>query len=208
MDNLAQFNEGVQRIRNLKQEAPGVPGVELPVPESAKRDALRDLYQHHLGVYEQLAQAKREEVATNLRKAREQLFRYRSGLGIDVVQINMSTRDAMERLQGITDPQELRARLADAAEFGDQVMAKCILRKGVELGEDFGGADIVRDYLAHYPGEAQAYSQLESASLEADRIEQWGVSGTPSNPEDASQSFSSPGGGLIPDSIIGQAGGQ
>jgi hypothetical protein len=203
MANLQQFNEDAERIRNMEQELPGM-GISVSASEATKREAIRELYDKHSKRYEELAAAKRKEVADNLQTARQQLFRYRTGMGIDVVEISVSTRDALERLAGITSPQELRDRLADAHELGDTIMARCILRKAVELGEDFGGGAIVQDYLNRYPGQRDAYNTLESASLEADRIAQWGISGSIPNPEDAGLSFSSPGGGLIPDTMTTQ----
>jgi hypothetical protein len=207
MSNLATYAENAEKIRNMKQETE-VSGVSIPVPEQVKRDALRDLYEHHAQVYEQLAQAKRQEVADNLAKARQELFRYRTGMGADIVEISVSTRDAMERLQGITNPQELRQRLADAHELGDTIMARCILRKGVDLGGDFGGTEIVRDYLTRYPNQAEAYAALEEASMEQQRIEMMGVGGSITNPEDAARGFSGVGsGGLIPDGFTSEGAG-
>jgi hypothetical protein len=209
-DNLALYTENAEKIRTMKQETE-VSGVSIPVPGEVKRAALRDLYEHHRQVYEQLAAAKRQEVADNLTKARQQLFKYRTGMGVDHVEISLSQRDAEDRLAGITDPNELRTRLETAHELGDDVMARAILRRGVSLGEDFGGADIVRQYLSLYPGQQDAYTALEDAAMEATRLEQMGVGGTILNPEDAARTFSgmsgSSAGGLIPDSFTSEGDG-
>lgn len=204
MSNLAQFNEHAEQIRNLRQET-AVAGVEIPVPEETKRAALRDLFEHHAAIYEQLKAAKLQEVADNVAQARQNLFRYRSGLGIDLISINMSVRDAEERLAGVSNPSELAERLETAAEYGDQIMAKCILKRAVGLGEDFGGGPLVHRFLELYPGEAQNYAALQDASTEANRIEMLGVGGSITNPEDAAQSFSGIGGGIIPDHYTGQS---
>jgi hypothetical protein len=199
--NLEQFHEGLRRIENLKEELPGL-GVSVDVSEDAKRQATRDLYGKHLAEYERLAQLKAEEVSSNLSSARQDLFRTKA-MGYEP-EIAMSQRDAQDRLRGVTDPSELSTRLAEAYELNDRIMTRAVLRHAVDTLGDIGdaGTSLVRQYLSLYPGDADAYSRLEDAWMAHEHLQQWGPGYQPMNPEDASRTFRSAGGGEIPAGLV------
>jgi hypothetical protein len=195
--NLTAYMTGLEAIENAVQVIEDT-GVTIPAPPESKRQAKRDLFDKHFAEYNRLADLKRQEVDDNLSKARQRMFRTVAA-GYEP-EIAMSQRDAADRLEGVNSIDELQRRLETAFELNDKIMCRAILRKGVEFGQDFGGVGLVQSYLRMFPGEAEAYSQLEDASLEHERLQVLGVGGTPPNPEDPSRTFR--GSGQIPENLI------
>jgi hypothetical protein len=77
----------------------------------------------HRAEYERLAQEKIDTVSANLEKTRAAAFKPRVGTDSHT-QVQMSMRDALDRLEGVTDPRELRSRLVQSHELGDSIQAK------------------------------------------------------------------------------------
>ena len=210
--NLTTFQDALQQVDEMVEQVPGM-GLSVPVDDTVKRQLKRELFDRHHEEYQRLAALKRQEVQQNMSQARQQLFRPRPGITETPAEVQMSMRDAMDRLQGVTDPSELSARLATSAEMGDRIMAQAILRTTVDAVGNIGeaGPELVRQYLSHYPNEQESYYRLEDASQEQEKLAQFGVPFTPLNPEDVSASFgrgagpteTSGSGNLIPDGIVG-----
>jgi hypothetical protein len=179
--NLERYTEERSRIRNMKVPL-GEMGVEVDVSPEAKRRYIAERYKKAKATYDKLAAQKREEVVSNLEETRLAMFRPRVS-GADPVSLQMSMRDALSRLDGITDARTLNDRLARAHQLGDTVMAKAILVRGVELG-DFGGRSVVDTYLEKFPNERDTYMNYVAAAEEFNRVERFGVSGTPDAPSE------------------------
>ena len=120
--NLEEYNRAREEIKNLRAEMPGI-GVPVNVSDEAKAEMLRELYAKHRAEYERLAQEKIDTVSANLEKTRAAAFKPRVGTDSHT-QVQMSMRDALDRLEGVTDPRELRSRLVQSHELGDSIQAK------------------------------------------------------------------------------------
>jgi hypothetical protein len=179
LGNLARYNEERGRIRNMKVPLSEL-GVEVDISPDAKRRYLAELYKKARATYEQLAAKKRAEVVANLEGSRIATFRPKVP-GADPASLQMSMRDALDRLDGITDARALNDQLARAHQMGDTVMAKAILVRGVALG-DLGGQSVVDTYLEKFPNEREAYMNYVGAAEEFNRVEKFGVTGTPDEP--------------------------
>lgn len=171
-NNLREYMDSQERIRDMKVDA-GV-GVPVDVSPEAKAQMYRDLYAKHKRRYDELAQEKIATVQANLERTRAEAFKPRVGTD-SYTHVMMSYRDALDRLDGITSPSQLRDRLAQAAEIGDGVMAKAILFRGYTLGADFGADAVVGDYLRRYPGEQQRWSAFMDAAEAHNDLERMGV---------------------------------
>jgi hypothetical protein len=179
LGNLERYNEERGRIRNMKAPLSEL-GVEVDISPDAKRRYMAELYKKAKATYEKLAAKKRAEVVSNLEESRVGAFRPRVP-GADPASLQMSMRDALDRLDGITDAKELNERLARAHDMGDTVMAKAILVRGVALGY-LGGQSVVDTYLQKFPNEREAYMNYVGAAEEFNRVEKFGVTGTPDEP--------------------------
>jgi hypothetical protein len=177
--NLEVYNENRARIKNLKTTLPEL-GIEVDVSSEAKRKYLADLYRKHAAEHRRLAEQKIEEVNRSLEERRAEAFRP-GAAGSDRTAVTMSMRDALDRLEGVTSPDELSRKLEQAHELGDEVMAKAILRKGYELGE-LGGERVVGSYLERYPDELKTWSSFMDAAEEFNRVEAFGVGFAPDRP--------------------------
>jgi hypothetical protein len=177
--NLERYNEERTRIRNMRVPLSEL-GVEVDISPDAKRRYLAELYRKAKATYDKLAAKKRAEVITNLEETRISAFRPKV-TGADPASLQMSMRDALDRLDGISDARELNDRLARAHEMGDTVMAKAILVRGVALGA-LGGQSVVDTYLEKFPNEREAYMGYVSAAEEFNKVEKFGVTGTPDEP--------------------------
>jgi hypothetical protein len=177
--NLERYQEQKERIRNMKV-ADAELGVDIDVSRQAKTRYIAELYKKAKATYDQLAAKKRAEVEANLEETGLAAFRPKVS-GADPVNLQMSMRDALSRLDGVTDARALNAQLARAHQMGDTVMAKAILMRGVELG-DLGGRGVVDAYLEKFPNERETYMNYVAAAEEFNRVEKFGVSGTPDEP--------------------------
>jgi hypothetical protein len=179
LGNLERYNEERARIRNMRVPL-GELGVEVDISPDAKRRYLAELYKKARATYEQLAAKKRAEVVANLEERRISAFRPKVP-GADPASLQMSMRDALDRLDGVTDARALNEQLTRAHEMGDTVMAKACLVRGVALGE-LGGQSVVDTYLQKFPNEREAYMNYVGAAEEFNKVEKFGVTGTPDEP--------------------------
>jgi hypothetical protein len=179
LGNLERYNEERSRIRNMRVPLSEM-SVEVDISPDAKRRYLAELYRKAKATYDKLANQKRQEVVRNLEESRVAVFRPKV-VGADPASLQMSMRDALDRLDGISDARELNERLARAHEMGDTVMAKAVLVRGVALG-DLGGQSVVDTYLQKFPNEREAYMNYIGAAEEFNKVEKFGVTGTPDEP--------------------------
>jgi hypothetical protein len=179
LGNLERYNEERSRIRNMRVPLSEM-SVEVDISPDAKRRYLAELYRKAKATYDKLANQKRQEVVRNLEERRVAVFRPKV-VGADPASLQMSMRDALDRLDGISDARELNERLARAHEMGDTVMAKAVLVRGVALG-DLGGQSVVDTYLQKFPNEREAYMNYIGAAEEFNKVEKFGVTGTPDEP--------------------------
>ncbi len=173
LDNLRDYHDKVERIRNLRIEVD--PGLSITVEagRQAKQEALHRAYQEADARYKKLAAKKRQEALERVDETRLAAFRPKGGESV-----MMSYRDALARLDGVTDDGELRATLERAYEVGDDVMAKAILRRAYELHSEH----LVTDYFSKYPGARLAWDAFMAAAEEHNAIESGGFPGAPDRP--------------------------
>ena len=77
--------------------------------------------------------------------------------------VQMSMRNALDRLEGVTDPRELRSRLAQSHELGDSIQAKA-------------------NFLSMYPGEVETWNQFMDAAEAHNDLERMGPGYAPDPP--------------------------
>jgi len=173
MDNLRDYNEKVGRIRDMRIDVDVELGITVEAGAQAKRAALARAYREASGRYKSLEQQARQKAAERVDQTRLGAFKPRGGESA-----MMSYRDALGRLDGVTEQGPLKVALSRAYEVGDDVMAKAVLRRGYEVASEH----LVADYHAKYPGDRGAWDEFVAAAEDANAIESGGLPGSPDKP--------------------------
>jgi hypothetical protein len=82
-----------------------------------------------------------------------------TGLSGDVASLAIARRDADERIEGVTDPAQRQALLAQATRNGDPTLARAIVQAAFE----FNDVDTVNAFIAAYPNLNDAVERLWTA---------------------------------------------
>ena len=166
-ENLKRYVKKVEEIRS-----------DADLSEEAKRRHISEAYQRARGRYEELAAERRQEVRQRVEKTRAEAFKAPALLGADKANLLSSYRDALYRVDGVTDAKRLSFMLERASEVGDTIMAKALFRRGYELASEH----LVGSYLERYPSEQEKWTEFMSAAEESNTIEAYGVPGQPERP--------------------------
>jgi hypothetical protein len=168
--NLRDFSEGVERIRNMKAS---IGDIEADVSAEAKKRYLYELYAKREKRYRELVEEKRSKADDRFYSAQYNTFKPTGGEAAMT-----SFRDALYRLDGITEQRKLRDMLERSYEVGDDVMAKALLRRGHELQSE----GLIDRYYQMYPGERKNWEEFKAASEERSGIWSNMPAGRPDKP--------------------------
>jgi len=165
LEQLRQNNQAYKRKADEIRE-------DWTLSERAKRVELERAYTEARGLYEEHVAQRREDVAARVEKTRREAFKAPAVLGADKANLMTSYRDALYRLDGVTDASKLSAMLERAHETGDIVMSKALLRRGYELRSE----QLVGSYLENFPQERERWDAFTAAAEESNRLETFGDS--------------------------------
>ncbi len=138
--------------------------------EQARRRYLDEAYREARATHSSLFDQRRAELLARVERYRKEALAPPRRHGADPETLQISYRDALDRVADITDRDKLTGLLERAELTGDAVLGKAVLQRGYELEDDH----VVGAYLQKYPQDRERWDRFMAAAVEHNELQEQG----------------------------------
>ncbi len=136
----------------------------------AKKRRMKEVYEEARTQHGKLYDQQRQELAGKVERRRKEALSPPKKYGSDPETVQLSYRDALDRVSNISESKILSEKLQQAQITGDDVLAKAILARGYELEDE----SVVGAYFEKYPDHRQTWDRFMGAAQEYNTLEEQG----------------------------------